>query len=349
MISTKMALVRGGVLVALCLAGFAGPAGAQSVDAEPTDLRFAVVNATTGQPGTIDRLTIDYVRTRRNTVIDFEPGGSEFIAPGVPIKEAGEYVVTAWSHDVPYWWSMRGRDLVGKTTTLHVFDTTDRRDDARITGLNLVVRRQDSLVQLEYMLQVENTSSPQVTITDRVASFELNFPRDARQIEATYRRGPDPTPFAADTHGSSRLSLPVPLTPGTNQIRIAASLPWQEGLTLPVGANLDIAAWSVLGAPDWLEIRSIELEPAGEAVTGFTRQIGPPLLNGRELDLQMFSGEHAAGEAEDLFTQATDALADKPAAAADADKKSGGLSLPLVFSGVLIIIVVAAAIRKRRQ
>lgn len=324
------------------------PAVAQSVQGEPTDLRFEIINATTGEPGRVDRMTIEYVRSRRNGILDFEPSGSSFIAPGVPIKDVGQYIVGVWYQGVPYWWSLRGRELIGQTTTLHVFDTTTELNNVSISGMNLVIRRQTSLLNLEYMLTVENSTKPQLTVSDQVATFELDFPAEASRIQATYRRGPDPTSFAAATHGSQRLSLAVPLTPGTNQIRIEAVLPWQEGMEVPVGSNLDIDAWSVLATPEWLEVRAIQLESdASEELPGINRLTGPPLKAGRHLPLQFFSGEHETAEATDLFTQTSSATAGGQDTGGSGDV-GGGFPLPLVFGGVLIIIVIAVAARKRQ-
>ncbi len=343
-------LVSASVLILVGLMALTSlPAVAQSVQGDPTDLPFEIINGTTLEPGTVDRMTIEYVRTRRNGILDFEPQGSSFIAPGVPIKDVGNYIVTVWHQNVPYWWSFRGHQLLDQTTTLHVFDTTNELTDTVIKGLNLVVRRQESLLKLEYMLQVENTVSPQQTILDAVATFELDFPADASQIDATYRRGPDPTPFPAETRGSQRLSLVVPLTPGVSQIRLEASIPWQEGMEVPVGSNLEIQSWSILSAPEWLEVQAMGLESGGNAgVAGFNRWTAPPLAAKRQLSLQLYSGEHGAAEAEDLFTQDSPAAADAKKDADQDEEKGGGLPLPFVFGGVFTIILIAALVRKRQ-
>ncbi len=349
MISTKTAPVRVSVLaLLLAMAFFSLPAAAQSQDADPVDLKFEVINATTGQPTSVERMTIEYVRTRRNGILDFEPSGSSFVAPGVPIKDVGKYIVAVWHEGVPYWWSMRGQQLMSQTTTLHVFDTTDNLAGVSITGLNLVIRRQETLLHLEYMMQVENTATPQKTIFDGTATFEMNFPAGASNIDATYRRGPDPTPFSAVTRGSSQISLAVPLTPGSNHIRIAAVLPWQDGMEIPLGSNLPIDDWSALVSPEWLEVRAMELESGeGADLAGFTRLSGPALESGRDFPLRLHSGEVEAGPAEDLFTQDSPAEAD--AAKEPSDKENGGgLPLPFMFGGFFIIILVVAAVLKRK-
>jgi hypothetical protein len=339
------------LLLTLCLvlSWNALPAAAQSVDADPVDLHFEVINATTGEPTSVERMTIEYIRTRRNGILDFEPSGSSFVAPGVPIKGVGKYIVAVWYHDVPYWWSMRGQQLMDETMTLHVFDTTDKLDGVKIKGLNLVIRRQETLLQLEYMIQIENSVTPQRTIYDRTATFELDFPAGASNIEATYRRGPDPTPFEAQTRGSSQLSLAVPLTPGLNHLRIEAVLPWREGMEVPLGSNLDIADWSALVSPEWLEVQAMELESGeGAELPGFTRWSGPALDAGRHFPLRLLAGEVAAGPTEDLFTQESGATDAGEGQDDSEQEKDGGLPLPFMFGGFFIIILVVAAVLKRK-
>ena len=158
-------------------------ASAQSMSGEPSDLKFEVVNATTGEPATVDRTTIEYLRVRRNVILDFEPQGSSFIAPGVPIRESGRYIVAVWHEGVPYWWSMRGQQLLEQTTTLHIFDTTTDLTGVSIKGMNLILRRQDTLLNLEYMLQVDNIATPQKTVFDGVATFEINFPAGTSKLD----------------------------------------------------------------------------------------------------------------------------------------------------------------------
>ncbi len=325
------------------------PATAQSVDADPVDLHFEVINATTGQPASVERMTIEYIRTRRNGILDFEPSGSSFVAPGVPIKGVGKYIVAVWYQDVPYWWSMRGQQLMDETMILHVFDTTDKLDGVSIKGLNLVIRRQETLLHLEYMIQVDNTATPQKTILDRTATFELDFPSNASNIEATYTRGPEATPFEAETRGSSQLSLAVPLTPGLNHIRIEAVLPWRDGMEVPLGGELAIADWSALVSPDWLEVQAMELEKGeGGDLPGFTRWSGPALEAGRRFPLRLLSGEVEAGPAEDLFTQESGDTASDAGQDGSNKEKGGGLPLTFMFGGVFTIILIAAVVMKRR-
>lgn len=326
----------------------AAPGLAQSFEAKPQDLKIEIINATTGEPGDVDRMTIDYVTERRNNVADFEPDGSEFVAHGVPILDGGEYIITAWRQGVPYWWSKRGRELAPDKVILHVFDTVSSLDQVTMTGMNLVLRRQESLLRLEYMLQITNAAKPQVTVIGTPATFSLALPAGATDIKAVYTRGPEPMGVPVSSPGK-RSGVEVPLTPGANQVRIEAVIPWTDGMEIPVGSNLPTTAWSILASPEWLEVGSTDIEENDEGqVSGFRRFAGFPLEAGQTVDLRLNSGEQDAGPAEDLFTQ--DAPADQEAADADdPTAKSGGMTLPLIFVGVLIIIVILAAVRRRKS
>jgi hypothetical protein len=329
----------------LLLAG-ALPCFAQTAQGQPQDLEFEIINATSGEGAAPSRMTIDYVTARRNNVADFEPTGSIFSAPGVPILEKGKYIITVWHQGVPYWWSKRGRDLIAGPVTLHVFDTASSLDGVSFSGLNLVVRRQESLLHLEYMLQIDNQAKPQVTVMGSPSTFELALPAGVSDIKASYTRGPDPTPVPVHSPGSHS-GFEIPLTPGQNLIRVVAVVPWSEGMKIPVGSDLPVNSWSILASPVWLEIGSTDIEENDDQeVAGFRRFAGFPLEAGESVDLLLSSGEQVAGPEEDLFTQ--ESPADKEAGeAAETASKGGGMTLPLIFMGFVIIVLLAVARRRR--
>lgn len=319
---------------------------AQTAQGEPSDLAFEIINATSGEPGTVDKMVIEYLSSRRDRVAEFEPDGSTFTAYDVPIKEIGRYIVTVWYGGVPYWWNLRGQSLIEGTTTLHVFDTTSSLEGISISGLNLVVRREESLLRLEYMCQINNDAKPQVTVTGSPATFDFALPSGVTDINASYARGPDPTPVEVTSPGPQG-GLAIPLTPGANQFRLVAVVPWTEGMELPVGTSLPLVAWSLLASPEWLEIGSTDVEENDrEKVSGFRRFAGFPLEAGETVSIRLTSGEHGAGPEEDLFTQ--DSSTDQEGTdAGKEDDQGGGPPLPLIFLGVLIIVIILAARRRR--
>ena len=333
------------VLLPLALLLVAGSAGAQSVQGDPHDLEFNVANITTGQPGTIERLTIQYSTHVLNPVIDVRPEGSSFTIPEVPIKDVGRYIVTAWRDQVPYYWSLRGKEILAGPVALQVFDTTEDRTDLVISGMDLVLRKSDSLVQIEYNLKVANAARPQVTMVGDPV-LQLDVPAGAGQFSAVLNRGPEPTDVPVTSLGSERVGLRVPLTTGDNQLRLVFRVPWQEGLTVPVGSDLPIRAWTLLAAPQNLDIQAFELEPdLDNEVPGHLHFRGPALESDRRFELRLGS-RVAAGPEEDVFT--TEAPAEREKATADAEEK-GGRGFPVAIGGAIIVVLIIVISRRRRS
>lgn len=327
----------------LCSHSFAQTAGGFA-----QDVRVQIANATTGQPGSCDRITIDYVSARLDNVIDIRPEGPEFTIPAVPLKEGALYLVTAWHQGVPYFFSKRGRELVEGVQVLHVFDTTADTGAVTIAGMNVLVRRQETLVRLEYMVQVQNQAKPQATVLGSPHTFALDFPAGAQEIAAFYHRGPEPTPIETAIDANGRLGLAAPLVSGITTIRIEAVIDWSEGLTLPVGADLPLQAWSLLASPQWLEVTGVGLDSGDDQseVPGFRRFSGQPLAAGETLTVTLGGGEQKGGPQGQIFSQAgPDSQADDQNAgpAAQTDKSN----LPLVIGGILILFVVATAASRR--
>ncbi len=44
----------------------------------------------------MDRLTLEYLSARPDLVLDIQPQDSSFVVREVPVKDIGNYVVTAW-------------------------------------------------------------------------------------------------------------------------------------------------------------------------------------------------------------------------------------------------------------
>ena len=346
--TTRPNLPAGAVLALALLGACAGvgtvpaPVCAQNTLGEPVDLRFAVVNGTTLRGGTIERLTVEYVTQRPNLVLQIEPADTSFTAPRVPILESGKYLVTAWKHGVPYYFSRRGRDLMNEVQTLHVFDTTTDLGAVRIAGMTMVLKREESLLGVEIMLQVQNDAQPQVTVVGSPGPLTLNLPPDIVEVEAEYHRGLDPTPVSVATDGGA-CTLAVPLVTGTNRVRLTGTLPWREGRELVIGANLPVDDWSVMVSPEWMQIESFELEPDNDVdAGGYRRFKGSALEAGRTLTVSLESGENAASPAGDVFTQPA------PAPAADAaDKGGGGVPLPLILAGAVLVVLLLLTTRKK--
>ena len=320
---------------------------AQSVHGEPTNLEFRVDNATTGEPGVLDRLVISYVMIMPEVVIDVRPQGSEFEIADVPVKPDGRYIVTAWADGVPYFFARKGRQLVDGQQVLQVFSTSRDLKDVAIAGLNIVVRREGDLVHLEYLFQVRNDQRPQLTVFDPRATFSFFLPDGAKQVAAEYHRGPAPMPIPAAHAGRNAWELGAPLVSGSNRLRLTAVMPWREGLELPVGANLPVEAWSLLVTPDWLKVDARQLEPDPDN-RDLNRLIGPALDARQVMEILLTSGEGQGGTAQNIFSDTAADTAVDDTAADTAAEGGGGLPLPLLGAALVLVILVAVA-RARRS
>jgi len=234
------------VLLPIMLVG--SPVQAQAIH-EPADIQFKVINGTTGSSDTLDRLQIQYRSNILNPVLDVTQQGPEFTLYGVPINEKGQYIITAWKHGVPYFGQHRGSTLLSEVTTLHVFDISPSCDDVSMSGLTMLLKKSGSLLNLEYMIKINNTANPQITVLGK-PTFELKLPAGYSQLSANYMRGPDPIAIAVTKIGDGLVGLTVPLTSGLNSISITATVPFTEGMELPIAGNLSVESWSLMASPN---------------------------------------------------------------------------------------------------
>lgn len=341
-LSLSVALLA--AVIAVTTLGSICKAHAQTREGEPQDVAIRIVDGTTGKPTGAERLTLAYLGMRQDPVLDTKPSGSSFVLRDVPLRERGQYVLAVWKHGVPYFFSRTGRALTEEEQVLHVFSTTTDRSDVRITGLTLVVRREETVVYLVYMLQIDNTASPQTTLKGDQGAFHLRLPAGVREVTAEYHRGADPIDVPIADRGNGRWDLDMGVVPGNNRVQVEALVPWREGLEIPVGSNLAIDAWSVLATPEWLEIDNRDLEPDPDATrSGMKRMVGRPLDPGRDFRFVLRSGEVTAGETEDVFATEAPAAAE-PEPVAD----EGANWLPVVGAAMLGIAVIVILARRRR-
>lgn len=323
--------------IALLATGSACKAHAQHRDARLEDVAIRIVDGTGGEPTEIERITLALLGPRQEPVLDVRPQGSSFVLEDVPLRERSRYVIAAWKDGVPYFFDRRGDQLRDEEQVLHVFAATTDVRDVRIRGMNLVLRRQETLVELEMMLQVENLARPQTTFKGVPASLHLELPAEAERVAAEFHRGVDPVAVPVSDVGGGRWGLDMGIVPGNNRMRVTAVVPWREGLEMKVGSDLAVDAWSLLATPDWLEIDNRELEPDPDAGEGMKRMVGPALDPGRVFRFILRGGEIVAGPTEDLFTGEAPA-AEEPAA------EEGGTRFPylaIILAGLLIVVIVA--------
>ncbi len=320
---------------------------AQSFKGNSIDLQFEIINATTDQPGSIDRLILQQATIRLEPIFDIRPTGSLFDVPNVPMDDRGKYFLTAWCQEVPYYWSLRGRNFKEKPVKLHVFDTVSGLADVAIVAMDLLVRKTQSLLELEYLIQVENLARPQVTVVGE-PYVSLTLPAGARNATLIAGNGPEPVELEISSLPGGRANLAVPMTTGRNPMRLKTTVEWSEGMIIPVGANVPIGGWSLVATPANLDIQAFDLVPTditGEH--GHLRFKGPSVAADESFSFHMatISG---TGQEEELFTQTTaqeDEATEEPTNRAEDDDDG----FPFVTLTPILVIIIVLAVRRRRQ
>ena len=265
----------------------------------------------------------------------------------MPLIDRAEYIITAYADGVPYWWSKRGRDLKAGPILLHVFDTAPGPEGLAIAAMDVILRHEGATLQLQYMVQVRNDLAPQVTVGGSGPSFALALPAGLQDLGAVYMRGPDPTPIEVAA-GGGMSGLTFPVTPGMTQVRIEARLPWTEGMEIAVGSNLAVESWSLLVAPEDMEVRAFGVrDKTDQPVKGYTSLSADPIDAGDTVDLTLSDPGPATATVEDLFA-ATEA-AQSEAEEGEGESGGGPNYLPLIFLGGLLIVILIGAARRRKE
>lgn len=339
--------VRTAAVLSVLLA-LAAVASAQLQEPEPADIVFRSLNGTTGKECTIQRLVIQESTMEMAQVGRIEPTGPVFTLRDVPLVPARGYIATAWFGNVPYYWEYRGRFVAQDTNTIHVFSTTAENDGVVVSGMNVIIKKAGDLVTLEYKLQLDNRIRPQTTVVNSTSVLEMTVPAGIQGVEAKYHRGPNAVPVETRLLGDSRLALNIPLTPGNNSMHLKARLPWQADLEIPIGCDLPVEAWSLLGSPEYLEFTSFELErDPDNRLSGVSRFVGPPLEAGREILVRVNSLQPAT-EVGEIFAAADSA----PDGADDAEAQpegSGRWSVPLPLLALAFVLIILIAVVRRRR
>ncbi len=322
---------------------------AQSVTGDPADLEFEIINATTDQPGSIDRLLLQYSSSYLSSILDIQPSGSLFEVPAVPILERGKYILTVWKDGVPYYWNLRGRKLLESPVKLHVFDAKTGIDDVAITGLNLLIRKTQSLLKLEYLLQVKNSARPQVSLIGD-PHVSLYLPQGVERATLIYGNGPEQEEMLLTDLPGGMVDLPVPLTSGHNKMRLNITMEWQEGLDFPVGSNVPIEAWSLLTTPAGLDIQAFDLVPTDESDSrDHSRFKGPAVAAGEAFRFRVATSPKV-GAQEDLFTQSSlEGAGSDAKSTLSGDKKDEDKGFPFVVLTPIFVVLLAIVVRNRRR
>ncbi len=342
-------LVAGAALVqAQGIGRLAADGGLGEPDREtlPVDVRVRIVDGTTGGPGEAESLVLLERGEPPQPVVTLRDVRGESLLRGLFLDETRGYLVQATAGNIPYYVQVTGRQLMEGPVTVHVFATTTARDGLKVAELTLVVRRAEQQLSLEYMIRLQNESSPLRTILPDPTSFELALPEQAREIALEMLSAPVPTLLATTGAGEpGRIGVTQPLRAGPTRLRLTATVPYPGEADLRLSASAPVEQLTLLASPPDLELRGGFADRGLDEATGFHRWVGPPLEAGAELRWTM-----EGGAAPRLLAERQPA--GRAAAARERQPLAGGRRLPagalvaLVALAVAALAIAAAAIRR---
>ncbi|MFO7653637.1 MAG: hypothetical protein R6X25_07410 [Candidatus Krumholzibacteriia bacterium] len=331
----------------LATTGFATVSAAPVEGQNATEIVVEVVNGTTGEPGRAEAVRLHEPGPLMRVMSEVEGVQGRAVLPAASVVRSVDYLVSAVRDGVPYFGRFNGGQLHDGPVTVQVYDTTDKLEEVAVEGLSLLVRGQDALYDLEYLLTVRNESRPPETVRASPHSLELMAPPDLDHVRAEIIRGPQVEPVTVRRTGD-RLALAVPLVPGMTRLRVTGSVPITGETILTVGANVPVENWSVLTTPPTLQLSGMGLERGDlEGYEDLGRSVGPPLAAGEETRLVVSIGPRAE-PARQIFGDTAGVREGGTAPPQPAGEDQTGLSASSVVVAVLLVAVVALLLWRRR-
>jgi hypothetical protein len=312
-----------------------------------TDVVIKIVNGTTREAGTAEKVEIYLLGATQQPVATALEVQAEATLTNLSILTHVQYILQVTANDVSYFKLVSGEELTTGPVTVYTFATSSDLAGLAITGLNLVIRLGEGDLELEFLITVTNSRSPQETVVPQPTTLEIALPTGAGFIEVESLRGPSPLAVATSSVAQTGwIGLAEALPPGQTRLQVACRVPYQGRLQLPLGANLPIQAWSVLAFPSDLIVTGQGLETSPVEVEGdFSRQKGQPLAAGDTLLLEVKGGTGPVIEAVEFGEAPLETLAGQtPASAPEAGKSIWRYGWIIL----LLIIIVLYTVRRRR-
>ena len=244
----------------------------------PVDVTVRVVNGTSLADGRAESLTLFETGPNRQPLASERDVTGQVVLRRLFLDETRTYLVQAESDGTPYFAQATGHDLAAGPLTIYVFETTTDRAGVSVSELNLHVRRAETDLQLEYLITITNSASPQRTVLPDPTSFELLLPDGAVEAAFEVLSGAAPqktSAMAGQTPG--RAALAVPLRSGTTRLRVTTSLPYNGRAHLALAASLPVVKFSLLASPADLRIDGDFTDAGEDAATGCRLWTGPAL------------------------------------------------------------------------
>jgi hypothetical protein len=264
---------------------------------EAADLTIEIVNGTTRQPGQAESILVFSLPPGRPPVAEAANVNGQATLSGVELFRNTPYVVRVTAAGISYFAKKQGWELLQEPRLrIYTFDVTEDLTGVDISGLNVIMRRGEANLQIEYLISIVNNAQPQKSVAPRPTTLEIALPPNSYGVELEFLSGPAPEALPTQSGSAAGwCGLVAALPPGPTRLRLTATMPYPGGAEVPVGANVPIQSWSVLSFPPDLEVRAAGLEAEDHDLRDeFQRQRGPALEPLEILTLDVSGGSSPA-------------------------------------------------------
>lgn len=268
-------------------------AGALNSEMLSVDVRVRVVNGTTRQPGQAESVVLQEFGPAAHTIAEARDVAGEVVLRDLILDETRTYLVLVSAGGISYAARTTGRDLAAGPVTVYTFTTTTDRSALAVSELNLVIKRAESKLELEYLITIVNETRPQQTVVPDPTSFELLLPEDAVGASLEVLSGAAPQKLAPVAGVKpERAALALPIRSGATRLRATTSLPYDgRSARLRLEASLPVRQLTLLTFPADLEVEGGPFDDAGVAEdTGYRQWRGSPLGADQALEWDVSGG-----------------------------------------------------------
>jgi hypothetical protein len=264
-------------------------------------LRGTIVNGTTGEPGTGEKVTLFELSSGMETIKTAENVSGTFVLENIEIAGEAPYLLQVTSGGVNYNQRVsfgRGYEAEASFT---VYDATDDWEGVTITTARYLLRREHEKLRVDKLFVVENKTSPPRTLFDPEGTFRFSIPPDVvelRSVSATSDSGmPVPQPASPDPNGPGFFTRTA-FKPGSTDFTVSYDVAYSdtEGYEFRDTAFFPLAEAMILVAPADIELKAEGWENQGpDPDGGFVVLYRSNVAAGTPLEVDLSGGsEHAA-------------------------------------------------------
>jgi hypothetical protein len=275
--------------------------GTWQLEAQSTGtIRGTLVNGTTGEPGSAERVTLYDLSAGMEAVALVEDVKGTFVLEGFSVQGERPFLLQASSNDVSYSQSIRfsgGNELEAVVT---VFDNTREWEDMEVTTARYLVRREHDRLRIDKLYVIENKTEPKRTLFNPEGSFRFAVPEDViemRSVSASYASGMPVPQSTSPLSDGSGYAAATALKPGTTDLAVSYDVDYaSERYRFQEEAFYPLSELMILVAPPDIEVESEGWENLGPDPEGrFAVYRMANVAAGTDFALSLSGGsEHAA-------------------------------------------------------